>query len=44
MFKPSQKLPQQPAGPSPAPKLPDRVRQVMRLKHSSCRTGNADVD
>jgi len=44
MFKPSQKLLQQPADPSSAPELPDRVRWVMRLKHYSIRTGNADVD
>jgi hypothetical protein len=37
MFKPAQKLPQQPAGPSPAPKLPNRVRRGMRLEHFSCR-------
>ena len=44
MFKPSQKLPQQPADPSSAPELPDRVRWVMRLKHYSIGAGNADVD
>jgi|GEM_PF-6168658 len=31
------KPPKQSAGPSPTPKLLDRVRQVMRLKHDSYR-------
>jgi len=38
------KPPKQSAGPSSTPKLLDRVRQVMRLKHYSYRTEQAYVD